>query len=1386
MQLDIEPLLIDAVRLIMNFLQAGGKNSPVTTSLLTYLRELSSVGHLSRVCQQDIRQPSDQGVWFSLASASMGAMSINGVRLRGDPVMILASPLGRKGVAPFAMFKVAKHVEPPREEGGAFTETLIPPQSLSISLLRESFHEDGEVLLSIDFEAACAHLLAPYGVPLGATWEEFFQIVGKRIEEALGCKLVELPTRLSEEYRPDIGVLLVGSKELGGDITESFDAMIQGKRQANLLGRVLGDIGALQHLKKVPVSITSMNAPVLLGHMDSRAKVTGGDREQFALDSTQRLAAMCSIRMRSGNRSPVMPVNGPPGTGKTSFLRAVVASEVVAAAYRGDDSPPLIIGTGATNKAVTNMIEAFVGVADSSKDVLEFTTYLNRWMPGIDDYAWLYPSRDAAKQHPGYMHLIGDVGGKSGSKLELGGTAADFGNMFIGELAKYYVLCARKSFKVLDDAVNRIERNTSLKDLELLESQVDIVVSKMKASIAKYVEEMEGQWGRFSNALLSCCSSNPELTATRRELQKLYKNRADIANLVKLRKHEAETYMRAKRDAMALLKHWSFVEDTWRIALPAFTHRFTLREENQKLEELRKACEFSFKGAGLKLEFELKSFAQYVQKIKVIHQNKSDDLARTEKAFLAINSTIEVKRRMLCEIRESRRALVSVLKDVLGSNLTAVKGDVGKEIVSLWRHQHHGESAPNRMGRDQAVDRLHLRVHAQHDVDFRVHLFHFACRYWEGRWIQRALREVSLDFTASEFLRLGDSLELTRYLGFMIVVTTASLPRLTKRHEADLLVIDEAGQSALPYGAFALSRAHAAVVVGDDKQLSPIVSASKRWVDSAARTADLDPRLIPDELNGLSGSALSLARLGSWCTDGLVVAGRSDHGVTLRYHYRCHPDIIGYCNDLMYSGTVCCNRKGGRTKSGIPALSWIDVREKPIRRNRKLSNPAEVEQIASWVKENQERLVQAYGLPLSEIVAVVTPYKRQAQLISAALRKNLSGHIDSEIVARITVGTVHSLQGAERPIVLFSLVDHLGGKPLFADSDEGRLMNVAVSRAKDAFVMVGHAPSFMPREGDGCSVLRSKATPVALLGSHLRERGAAILRRSLVIVEAPGKVGAIKQALGAQVTVIATGGTLSEMMLDSTGVIHWTAVPDEFAYLMKHEVRDANEIVIATDDDIAGELIGFHALQAIGTDEQQRVKIRRMRFHSLQKDDLQRSFINAASGFDSNMLKAAMTKEALRLLDGAAFTSTQAKGAGVQYASAQKRDLLATVASEERLGGYSVMATLVDLSSGDEFTAFLASGQDPMATPALLSIEEARATVQSMQSQTDNQDVIEKSIDLVLDLQVNSYPANTSPRVLAMAANELGMSPWQAQEHLNAMYLNASLEQGLTDGVEGA
>ncbi|UCE15597.1 MAG: topoisomerase DNA-binding C4 zinc finger domain-containing protein, partial [Candidatus Bathyarchaeota archaeon] len=89
-------------------------------------------------------------------------------------------------------------------------------------------------------------------------------------------------------------------------------------------------------------------------------------------------------------------------------------------------------------------------------------------------------------------------------------------------------------------------------------------------------------------------------------------------------------------------------------------------------------------------------------------------------------------------------------------------------------------------------------------------------------------------------------------------------------------------------------------------------------------------------------------------------------------------------------------------------------------------------------------------------VGIVTPYSAQAQLLSKILEDE---HIDQK---RVMASTIHRFQGNERNCVIFDLVE---GQPFapgiltrgpFIDSEPGKLITVAISRAEGKFILVGN------------------------------------------------------------------------------------------------------------------------------------------------------------------------------------------------------------------------------------------------------------------------------------------------------------------------------------------
>lgn len=287
----------------------------------------------------------------------------------------------------------------------------------------------------------------------------------------------------------------------------------------------------------------------------------------------------------------------------------------------------------------------------------------------------------------------------------------------------------------------------------------------------------------------------------------------------------------------------------------------------------------------------------------------------------------------------------------------------------------------------------------------------------------------------------------------------------------DLLIVDEAGQVDTPLGLPILGLAARAVVVGDEKQLSPVWSLDEETDREMARGEGIGEAAWRTDLltRGLTCSApSSLMRAASHASRWSY--GDGEPGLLLREHFRCHPDIIGFCNELLYDGLLEPKRKLSSSKlHGLrPAVEWVDVPDsQDSRQGSSRVNRVEARAIAEWIVENYAYFFDLYHhqeenaekrVSEHELIGVVTPFSAQARLIrqeiaTAAREAAPDADLPRRLDTKITVGTAHRLQGAERPIILFSAVyGTTSAQSGFIDATP-ELMNVAVSRAKDHLVV---------------------------------------------------------------------------------------------------------------------------------------------------------------------------------------------------------------------------------------------------------------------------------------------------------------------------------------------
>lgn len=277
----------------------------------------------------------------------------------------------------------------------------------------------------------------------------------------------------------------------------------------------------------------------------------------------------------------------------------------------------------------------------------------------------------------------------------------------------------------------------------------------------------------------------------------------------------------------------------------------------------------------------------------------------------------------------------------------------------------------------------------------------------------------------------------------VILSTTHSLRRsIPQNYLLDYVIIDEASQVDILTGVLAFSCCRNVIIVGDVKQLPQITNEA---IEPMLRTSP--PNAIYDYFqHSILSSIISLY-------------GSSLPRETLREHYRCHPQIIEFCNQKYYDGELIPYTS--QDLEDCPLVLYQTAEGNHMRRvtrgeEKGNYNQRELDVTVEEVLKNPD-LTEDY-----EKIGFVTPYRKQANKAAQLL----SGGIQSD--------TVHKYQGREKDIMIMSTVlDYTrDGQMGLNFVDDPQMVNVAVSRAIKQFVLVTDYALFFKRGKDIGDLIR--------------------------------------------------------------------------------------------------------------------------------------------------------------------------------------------------------------------------------------------------------------------------------------------------------------------------
>lgn len=287
----------------------------------------------------------------------------------------------------------------------------------------------------------------------------------------------------------------------------------------------------------------------------------------------------------------------------------------------------------------------------------------------------------------------------------------------------------------------------------------------------------------------------------------------------------------------------------------------------------------------------------------------------------------------------------------------------------------------------------------------------------------------------------------------VISTTFASTARLfgpLGREQLGWLLIDEAGQAVPQAAVGALWRAKRSIVIGDPMQIQPVVTTSPKLIRAIFSEFGVDT----EKWAAPEMSAQTLTDRVSWFgTDIVTENGDLWVGSPLRVHRRCENPMFKISNHVAYDGMMVYGTASGSSRIGkiLGESFWINVEGDAV------GKWSETE--GKWAINLLRKLFDE-GLEDPDIF-VITPFRIVAQKLREMIRNDRS--IADRLPGkpwewtRDRVGTVHTFQGKEAESVVIVL-----GAPSDASASARRwaghppnLLNVAVTRAKRRLYVIG-------------------------------------------------------------------------------------------------------------------------------------------------------------------------------------------------------------------------------------------------------------------------------------------------------------------------------------------
>ena len=771
---------------------------------------------------------------------------------------------------------------------------------------------------------------------------------------------------------------------------------------------------------------------------------------KFNLSFMQQIA----VNIAKENPKDIFSVNGPPGTGKTTLLKDIIANNIVERAAKFCES-----------NHVNDIFKKVVGRDGTSfyytipSDIAVYgMLVLSSNNKAVENITLELPNISSVKAGTNGSTLFNPE--FSNQQVDLSCFAKDEKYKYVKSSEVYFTFLAGRlaesntQWGLISARLGKKSNiNTFMPALNVLSSDMSSIMRMPSAQDAfeSAKRQFQAQY-KLVKTLFAYVTTYDENTQSIQELKlKINQLQEEVVSI----DEQLSKYDTLNDDLMQLIEHKNCIESK-------------LIEYNGKrsiFDKLWHATNWSIlKAMGNPtllsvIEEETTKLQTVKDQLTALHQlvNERESIINTKDSLLAdikdIDGTIQkaekTQQEILGTLKSSGKDTIHCFDDIESKLMLSDEDRAEAHTAFLYVCNYLNECRERLL-----YDALQLQKAVVMSDAFRKNM-QLLSQYW-GSLSDRKKLQKNFDLDMIFPALLNSLMIAVPVISSTFAAVERFLVNCKSESSLGTIIIDEAGQASPHMLVGALLRAQKAIVVGDPKQIEPVQTVQDLFVEKIGgedlgkyRSKELSVQSLADAQNPFAGIIKNLDGSESWVGCPLVI------------HRRCKDPMFTVANELSYGGFMI-NKTMDSDDPIDPCKEscWITYDASNIESSTGKDRYIKVQgQIAfELIQKLRARNAEFKDIfIITPFTSVAHGFKTYMQSISDDIvnwtdKDNKSGWLKDNI------GTVHTFQGKEAKVVIYMLGCQSDGSANGAIKwVNANNVNVAFTRAKEYIYVIGDA-----------------------------------------------------------------------------------------------------------------------------------------------------------------------------------------------------------------------------------------------------------------------------------------------------------------------------------------